>query len=156
MNLGDEQPMKLVMHFTFSSFWMAFLSESATNRVSSSPLPSGRKISTANWSLSANGNILIFSLGISRQLSRIMAIPPIIVTYGIRNVNPKTFSYRLCTVLVTAFPLVDILSGVIIFVSRNGISNTARNKDTIRLMVIVTGKSSRASWKAPVIVISSG
>ena len=41
-------------------------------------------------------------------------------------------------------------------VSKNGITLTARTSDTIRLMVIVTGKSSIQSWNAPFRVMRKG
>ena len=41
-------------------------------------------------------------------------------------------------------------------VSKNGITVTANISDTMRLMVMVTGKSSKQSWNIPFIVIRNG
>ena len=42
------------------------------------------------------------------------------------------------------------------FTSKNGITVTASSSDTIRLMVMVMGKSTRQSWNMPFIVMRKG
>ena len=156
MNRGDEQPMKPVMLVMRSSFSRTWRTESATTRVSAIPLPSGRNISTANWSRSAYGNRRIFNVGAMSVDSRITAKPPPMVVIGCAKVQSSTLSYVRCTHLVILLPSVLTLSGLMIRVSRNGITVTASTNDTIRLMVIVTGKSSRQSWNMPFIVMRKG
>ena len=55
-----------------------------------------------------------------------------------------------------ALPCVFTLSGLMMSTSRNGITITARNSDTMRLMPMVQGKSFIASRNAPLKVMSSG
>ena len=148
--------MNAVMPVIRSSFSSTCCTESAITSVSAIPLPSGRNISTANWSRSAYGNRRIFSVGAMIVDSRMTAIPPPIVIQGWAKVQSNTLSYVRCTHLVMAFPSVLTLSGLMIRVSKNGITETASTSDTIRLMVIVTGKSSIQSWNAPFRVMRKG
>ena len=82
--------MKLVMHFTLSSRCKTWRTESASTRVSLIPLPSGWKISMANWSRSANGNRRTFRLGVMSDDSNINAMPPPMVIHGCANVKSST------------------------------------------------------------------
>ena len=117
--------MNAVMPVIRSSFSSTCCTESAITSVSAIPLPSGRNISTANWSRSAYGNRRIFSVGAMIVDSRMTAIPPPIVIQGWAKVQSNTLSYVRCTHLVMAFPSVLTLSGLMIRVSKNGITLTA-------------------------------
>ena len=82
-----------------------------------------------------------------------IAMPPNIVIQGQRNVKSSTRSYVRCTHLVMALPSVLTFPGLMMRVSKKGMMVTANISDTIKLIVMVMGKSSSASWNEPVIVI---
>ena len=156
MKRGDEQPMKPVMPVIRSSFSNACCTESAISSVSARPLPSGKNISTANWSRSAYGKRRIFSVGAMSVDNRMTPMPPPIVIQGCWKVQSNTLLYTFCTQCVMALPPVLTLPGLMMCTSRNGMTVTARMSDTIRLMVIVMGKSSKQSWNTPFMVRRNG
>ena len=82
--------------------------------------------------------------------------PMTIVSHGWRKVCPSTLLYVVCTHFVIALPPVVTLPGLMMRTSKNGMTVTASSSDTIRLMVIVQGKSTRQSWKTPFIVHRKG
>ena len=89
---GDEHPMNDVMPVMRWSFSMAWRTLSATSRVSCNPLPSGKNISTANWSRSAKGKRRIFSVGRMSSEAVMTARHAVMVPHGWRNVTAKTRS----------------------------------------------------------------